>query len=117
MDRIVAFCGLVCSDCPAYIATQADDLAAKERVAAQWREEFNAPDIDVAAVTCDGCVTPHGRLGGYCTLCPIRACGVERGVVNCAYCSDYGCEKLENFLVDVPTARAVLEEIRKGLVL
>lgn len=42
---------------------------------------------------------------------------MERGVVNCAYCSDYGCEKLENFLVDVPTARAVLEEIRKGLVL
>jgi hypothetical protein len=115
MERIVAYCGLVCSECPAYIATQADDLAAKERVAAQWREQFNAPDIDVAAVTCDGCVTVGGRLGGYCPMCEIRACGVGRGVVNCAHCSDYGCAKLEGFLVNVPAARATLEEIRRIL--
>ncbi|MCX6027799.1 MAG: DUF3795 domain-containing protein [Chloroflexi bacterium] len=47
MDRIVAYCGLVCSECPAYIATQADDLAMKERVVAQWRVQFNAPDMDI----------------------------------------------------------------------
>jgi len=27
MDKIIAYCGLVCSDCPAYIATQAGDRA------------------------------------------------------------------------------------------
>ena len=54
MDRMVAFCGLVCTNCPAYIATQADDRAALERVAAQWREEFNTPDIIVESVICDG---------------------------------------------------------------
>jgi len=31
MNKIVAYCGLVCSDCPAYIATQANDRAALER--------------------------------------------------------------------------------------
>jgi len=115
MERIVAYCGLVCSECPAYIATQADDLAAKEQLAAQWRVEFNSPDIDVNSVTCDGCTTLNGRLGGYCNLCEIRACGVARGVVNCAYCADYGCEKLEGFLVNAPAARATLVGIRNAL--
>ncbi len=42
MDTIIAYCGLVCSDCPAYIATQAGDDDALERVAAQWRAEEDA---------------------------------------------------------------------------
>ena len=115
MDRIVAYCGIVCNECPAYIATQADDLAMKEQIAAQWRVEFNAPDIDVNSVTCDGCITATGRLGGYCSLCEIRACGVAHSVANCAHCSDYGCQKLEGFLVNAPAARATLEGIRRGL--
>jgi len=28
MDKIVAYCGIVCSDCSAYIATQEEDWAA-----------------------------------------------------------------------------------------
>jgi hypothetical protein len=35
MDKIIAYCGLVCADCPAYIATPANDREALERVAAQ----------------------------------------------------------------------------------
>jgi hypothetical protein len=26
MDKMIAYCGLVCTDCDAYIATQANDL-------------------------------------------------------------------------------------------
>jgi len=116
MNRIVAYCGLVCSDCEAYAATQANDEAAKERVAAKWRVEYNAPDMTAANVTCDGCVTRDGRHGGYCPQCPIRACGVERGVANCAHCADYAsCEKLGGFLTQVPPARATLEAIRQTL--
>jgi hypothetical protein len=129
MDRMVAFCGVVCSDCTAYIATQDNNSAAKERVAALWREAFNSPDIDAASITCDGCLTVDGRLSGYCSLCKIRACGVARGVVNCAHCSDYACEMLERFfermedffgkhegfLVHESNARAVLDEIHRSL--
>ena len=112
MDRIIAFCGLVCSECPAYVATQADDLAAKERVAAQWREKSNNPSIDVIAVTCDSCLAFDGRLGADCYECDIRACGVARGVANCGRCPDYACDKLERFFGSVPAARAALDEIR-----
>jgi hypothetical protein len=114
MNRIVAVCGLICSDCPAYVATQADDRAALERVAAEWRQAYNAPNITVESVICDGCLD-GGRKCGHCAECNIRACGVARGVANCAHCPDYGCEKLEGFFGFVPQARATLDEIRRSL--
>ena len=114
MNRIVAYCGLICTDCGAYIATQADDRAALERVAAQWREEYNAPGITVEAVICDGCLDGD-RKCGHCFECEIRACGMARGVANCAHCPDYACDKVEEFFGFVPSARTVLSEIRQSL--
>ncbi len=115
MNRIIAYCGLVCTDCPAYIATQANDRAALERVAAQWREEFNAPDITVESVICDGCLTDQGRKCGHCFECDVRACAMALAVANCAHCGDYACEKLEGFFDFVPDARTLLDSIRAGL--
>ena len=115
MDKIIAYCGLTCTECDAYLATQANDQAALERVAARWREEYNAPNVTVEYVICDGCLTGDGRLGGHCLECEIRACGVARGVANCAYCDDYGCAKLEGFLGFVPTVRTTLEAIRQSI--
>ena len=45
MNRMIAFCGIICSDCPAYLATQADDRDALEQVLAHWREDFDVPHI------------------------------------------------------------------------
>ena len=114
MNKMIAYCGLVCTDCPAYIATQADDQAALEKVAAHWRKEYNAPDITVASVICDGCLD-GGRKCGHCADCEIRACGIEQGVANCAHCADYACARLEGFFGFVPDARVVLDEIRRSL--
>lgn len=114
MERMIAVCGLDCGSCEARLATQANDEAAKERIAAKWREEFHHPGIDAAYVTCDGCLTVGGRLGGYCKVCEIRTCGVARGLPNCAHCDDFDtCEKLAAFLKIAPPARATLEEIRQ----
>jgi hypothetical protein len=115
MDKMIAYCGLVCADCPAYIATQADDRAALEQVAAQWREAFNAPDITADSIICDGCLGETGRKCGHCAECEIRACAVERGIVNCAHCAEYACDKLKGFFGFAPEAQAVLDEIRRGL--
>jgi hypothetical protein len=114
MDKIIAYCGLVCSDCEAYVATQAGDRAALEQVAAKWREEYGAPGITVESVICDGCLTGE-RKCSHCAECDIRACGVERGVVNCGHCAEYACEKLERFFAMVPPARAVLDGVRAAL--
>ncbi len=114
MERLIAYCGLVCTECPAYVATRANDPAELERVAAMWREEFNAPDITAESILCDGC-TASGRKSGYCAECEIRACAVAMAVATCAHCADYGrqwgCKKLEDFLRHAPEARAVLNDI------
>ena len=116
MDRMIAVCGLDCAVCEARLATQAEDEAAKERVAAKWREEYQAPNIDAAYVTCDGCLAVDGHQGGHCHECNIRACGVEKGVPNCAHCDGYDtCEKLAGFIEFVPQVESTLEEIRRAL--
>ena len=116
MDKMIAYCGLVCSECPAYIATQNDDQEALEKVAAQWRKMFNAPEITADSVICDGCLgTNGGRLSGYGSMCEIRACARERGVVNCAHCAEYACDKLKGFFGHAPGAQSMLEEIKQSL--
>jgi len=115
MDRMIAYCGLVCTDCQSFIATQADDRAALERIAARWREEFDSPDITVESIACDGCLGNEGRHCSHCFECEIRACGMARGVANCAHCDDYACERLEGFFNFAPDARATLDDVRAGL--
>jgi hypothetical protein len=114
MDRMVAYCGLVCSDCPAYVATQANDQDGLERVAAQWREDYGAPGITVESVICDGCVT-EGRKCAHCFECAIRACGMGRGVENCGHCEEYGCEKVAGLFAMAPDVKVVLDGVRAGL--
>ena len=112
---MIAYCGLVCSDCEAYLATQADDQVALARVAAKWREEYNAPTITVEEVVCDGCVAPTGHRCSHWYECDIRICGAEHAVENCAHCAAYACAKLERFFGFVPEARVRLDQVRRSL--
>jgi hypothetical protein len=107
-----AACGLDCSKCDAYVATQANGQAALEQIAAKWRVEFNAPTISAENILCDGCMA-GGRTISHCAECGIRLCVLERGLDNCAACPDYGCETLSAFLQNVPQARANLEILRQ----
>ncbi len=111
MPDFIAFCGLDCSKCEAYQATQADDLAWKQRVVDQWKAEYNF-EVGIAGVTCDGCTSTTGRWGAACHDCEIRLCGLEHGVTTCATCPEYACAKLENFLVNAPEARQRLDSLR-----
>ena len=115
MEKMIAFCGLDCAGCEAYTATQADDLAAKQALLKKWQVEYNSPEMTLASTTCDGC-TSSERLGGYCNACPIRACALDKSVVNCAYCDSYEtCETLLPFLDDVPEAGKNLAEVKASL--
>jgi len=114
MEQMVAYCGIVCTECPAYIATQNDDEELRKRTAERWAKEHQA-DIRPEDIICDGCLPGHTRYFSHCSECEIRACGIVRGVTNCAYCDDYGCEKLTGFFSFVPGAKTNLEEIRAGL--
>ena len=113
-EELIGICGLICSDCGAFIATQADDENLRQETAENWSMMYNA-DIKAAEINCDGCISSGNTHFSFCSKCEIRACGIERGVVNCAHCDQYACEKLEGFFGHASEARAVLDEIRRGL--
>ena len=114
MSSMIAFCGIDCGECKALIATRKNDREMKKAIANEWSKEFGHK-IEPKDINCVGCLVKDGPHINYCGVCEIRKCGRERGVVNCAYCGDYACEKLEKFFQMAPMFRATLDEIRKGL--
>lgn len=114
MEKMVAFCGLVCTDCKAFIATQEDDDAKRRSIAEDWSKAFGR-DIKPEEINCDGCLTRNGKHISYCNICKIRKCGIEKNVRNCAYCLNYKCEELAEFLDQAPEAKKTLEGIRQQL--
>ncbi|MBN1160720.1 MAG: DUF3795 domain-containing protein [Dehalococcoidales bacterium] len=114
MEKQIAYCGLVCTDCKAYIATEKNDDKMREEVAAEWTKEYHH-DFKPEDIKCDGCLPKTVKTIGHLNVCPIRKCGQEKGVINCAYCEDYACEELNKYFEMAPVMKANLEEIRKGM--
>jgi len=113
--KMVAFCGVVCTDCRAFAATQENDKELKKEVARAWSTEkipLKPDDIE-----CDGCLAVGRRLAGFCSTCEVRPCGLARGVKNCAHCDEYPCVKLTTGwkLAGGSGPKAILDEITKGL--
>ncbi|MBN2346814.1 MAG: DUF3795 domain-containing protein [Candidatus Aminicenantes bacterium] len=111
MKKIIGYCGITCSGCPAYIATQRDDDALRARTAQEWSAMFHA-DIKPGDIQCDGCPGNGPRLFAHCLECEFRTCAREKKVPTCAACPEYPCRKLDEFLAQVPEARATLEALR-----
>jgi len=107
---MIAYCGLTCTECPAYLATQANDLDKIKEIATAWAAEYKA-DVGPDDVWCDGCLA-DGRKCSHCAECEIRACGQDRSVDHCAACDDYACEQLAGFFEVVPQAKANLDGLR-----
>jgi len=112
MSKMIAFCGIDCTECKALIATQKNDNTMRREIAEEWSKEFGH-EIKPEEINCDGCLTLEGRHINYCNICEIRKCRIEKDVENCAYCVDYKCEKLAKFHEQAPNAKNRLEEIRK----
>ncbi len=110
---MIAYCGILCSDCPAYLATHRDDDDQRRMVAERWSREYGT-EIKPEDINCGGCLPGQAIYFSHCSVCDIRACGLGRGVDNCAYCDDFACERLEGFFKLVPEARSRLVGIRSA---
>lgn len=113
MYEMIAYCGLDCSACKAFEATQKEDFERKKELAKQWTEglkvEFKPEDIN-----CNGCKSD--TISGWCRkICKIRPCAEDKKVKTCAHCNDYPCGKLKEFLLNEPVATKNLEKIRQTL--
>ena len=114
MDRdIVGACGLLCSECEAFLATQANDGAEIEAIARKWTDMYGATIVP-DTVWCDGCMTAGYHKCGHTAECEIRSCVVGRELSSCADCTHYACDRLEAFLdrVSDTEARERLESMR-----
>jgi hypothetical protein len=111
MDEMIAFCGLLCSECGAFLATSSDDDEKRAEVAKLWSKEYKT-ELKPEDINCGGCLSEGENLFNYSKVCEIRQCGKEKGVLNCARCDEYSCEKLEKFFQMVPEAKERLDEIK-----
>ena len=110
MEKMISRCGLVCTECPAYIATQEDDDKKRAEVAGLWSKQFKM-DIKPEDVNCVGCLF-DGVHSSYCRMCEIRKCAVDKGHESCGLCTDYACEKLKSVLSMEPSCKERLDKIR-----
>lgn len=114
MYESIAYCGLDCDRCPAYLATQSGDMEALARVAERWTADTGR-EVRAEAILCDGCKSGSERINTFCAACEIRDCAVSRGLDNCAHCSDYACERLRGFIAYEGEGKANLDKIRRTL--
>jgi hypothetical protein len=114
MNKLISYCGIVCTECPAYIATKNNDDAKRKETAREWSKQFGH-EMKPEDINCEGCTPDTGKKIGYSHVCEIRNCGREKKVVNCAYCTDYICDKLDKFFQMAPMAKGNLDAIKKGL--
>ena len=110
MERIMAFCGLTCQDCGAFVATQNDDDAKRVEVSQEWSRLFKV-EVKPEDINCDGCLTDEGRLFSYCKVCEIRRCAKEQGLLSCAHCDSYPCQKLDFIFKTTPEAKERLDDM------
>lgn len=85
MKNKIAYCGLDCEACDAYLATIHNDQALREKTAKLWSELNNAPILP-EHICCEGC-REDGAKTVFCDrLCAIRRCALEKGVTTCGDC-------------------------------
>ena len=109
---MIAYCGLDCSECPAYIATQKDDFDELKKIANELSSESMV--FKPEELYCDGC-NSEGRIFKWCKECPIRICCSDKGYENCAYCGDYICDNLKMTFDKASSAKETLDKIRNKL--
>ena len=96
MNGILSRCGYRCDLCLAYRSNIEVNPANQPTLSDGWHKYFGFR-IPAEQIICDGCLAENPRLID--EACPVRPCVLERGLANCAECTDYVCEKLSERLV------------------
>ena len=101
MEKLIAYCGLDCAQCGAYLALKNNDQALREKTAAEWTKIHHVnftPDM-INCVSCKG----DGVKIGHCSKCRIRTCASKKGIVHCGVCVNFKtCKTINGHIAHVP---------------
>lgn len=115
MKEMIAYCGLDCEKCDAYLATLHDDQGLREKTAVAW-SELNHVEILPEHINCLGCRAGTVRTVFCESLCEIRQCALRKGVQTCGDCPDMeACRTVRTILDDYPEALRNLKGSVPGL--
>ncbi len=92
MSRMIARCGLICSNCPTFLATKNNDDVARQKTVILYAEKYGF-DLQLEDINCDGCLTVSGRQIDFCQTCDIKQCCSSRGLENCVLCDEQQVDK------------------------
>ena len=111
MRDMIAYCGLNCEKCDAYLATLNNDQTLREKTARLWAELNQAPILP-EHINCEGCRV-DGVKTVYCeSLCSIRQCASEKGAATCGDCEELNhCKTMEAFIANNPDALNNLQKM------
>jgi len=104
MEKLIAYCGLDCALCGAYLALKNDDQALREKTAVEWTKAHNF-NFTPEMINCTGC-KGTGVQVGHCSECEMRKCAMTKGHVNCGACEDFEtCKNINEMMEMVPGVR------------
>jgi hypothetical protein len=95
--------------CGAYIAKRENNDELRRETSTLWNEKYHL-GLKPEDINCDGCLT---EITGH-SDCTIRVCARKKGLMNCAYCEEYACHKLDKYFKTAPGCQETLDSIQQG---
>lgn len=92
MGRVMSACGVMCSDCGAYLAASRGPKFQKT-VADAWRRIYGL-DEKPEMISCGGCLSSDDQVFHTSVTCKARRCCLEKGFKSCAECANESCDLL-----------------------
>jgi hypothetical protein len=92
---LIAKCGCNCTTCPTY-KDNLKDIDDRKKCSEGWEKYLNIKLGPEKLRLCDGCSIPDDKRKIFYLNCVVRKCAMKNGIENCAYCSAFPCEEVEN---------------------
>ncbi len=93
MAMMIAACGVLCSDCPAYLGN-AKGTTHQQTTTQAWARIYGLKEI-AENISCGGCLGPDEELFHTSRSCKARQCCRSKGFSTCAECEMEPCPDLE----------------------
>lgn len=91
---MMSACGVLCSECPAYLAKR-KGIEHQRRTVEAWRRIYGLNET-VEHISCGGCLGSDDDLFHASRNCKARRCCRAKGLSTCAECPSTACADLEH---------------------